>query len=127
MLCLHGTKPKGGPKPFKFELFWLDKPDLVQNMEAWWRECSTEGTSGFVIQAKINHLKAKLIPWTKENVGHLENRISQLEQLLAELMAKEEVLGLDVTETEEKKAMEKKLTEAVIDQSRFWSQRAKKL
>lgn len=42
-------------------------------------------------------------------------------------MAKEEVLGLDVTEIEEKKAMEKKLTEAVIDQSRFWSQRAKKL
>lgn len=63
----------------------------------------------------------------KENCGKIEERIGRWEQELADLETIDEVFGLSESEQEARREAEIKMDEAVRDETRFWSQRSRKI
>lgn len=38
MLWLEKEISKGGPRPFQFQLYWLEQKNIIQLMEQWWKD-----------------------------------------------------------------------------------------
>lgn len=127
IMRLFKEHKRGGPQPFRFKLFWLEKTDLIIHRETWWRECDTAGNAGYVMAKKLNYLKEKLKSWAKENFERLETCINKWESIITDLEALDKVFGLNEQEQQDRREAELKLNEAVQDQHRFWSQRAHRL
>ncbi|KAL4180208.1 hypothetical protein AMTRI_Chr13g124080 [Amborella trichopoda] len=51
-----------GPKPFRFELAWLEEQSLLTLIPSWWNSFSSQvsGTEGFKLQPKLHLLKKSL-------------------------------------------------------------------
>lgn len=59
------------PKPFRFQLFWLEREELLPLIESWWWDEEVEGKPGYVFSKKLKALKEKLKVWSRNNIGRL--------------------------------------------------------
>ncbi|KAL4185171.1 hypothetical protein AMTRI_Chr10g4610 [Amborella trichopoda] len=60
------------PKPFRFELAWLEEQSLVTLIPIWWNSFSSQvsGREGFKLQTKIQLLKKSLKNWRQSRLGN---------------------------------------------------------
>ncbi|KAL4202189.1 hypothetical protein AMTRI_Chr02g262430 [Amborella trichopoda] len=91
-----------GPKPFKFELAWMEEKSLSSLIPTWWNSFSAQvnGRAGFRLQSKIRLLKASLKSWrssVSRNFSHIK---SDLLQTVQELDSLEESHPLSSSEAE---------------------------
>ncbi|KAL4190676.1 hypothetical protein AMTRI_Chr07g76910 [Amborella trichopoda] len=56
-----------GPKPFRFELAWLEEQSLLTLIPSWWNSFSSQvsGREGFKLQSKLQLLKKSLKSWSQ--------------------------------------------------------------
>ncbi|KAL4195545.1 hypothetical protein AMTRI_Chr05g65220 [Amborella trichopoda] len=60
------------PKPFRFELAWMEELSLSTLIPSWWTSFSAQvsGGAGFRLQLKLQLLKAALKSWSKTVLGN---------------------------------------------------------
>jgi len=77
-----------GPKPFRFNNYWLDNRRFKSTVEESWRGHNLNGWMGFILKEKLKRLKIRLKDWNKEEYGGMEDRVSSLIEEIAELDAR---------------------------------------
>ncbi|GAU21871.1 hypothetical protein TSUD_33680 [Trifolium subterraneum] len=92
-----------GPKPFRFNNFWLENKNLKEVVERFWVDNRVDGWMGFVLKEKLKGLKAHLRVWHKQEYGGLETRIEELKVEIGDLDCKGEEVGLNTQEIERRK------------------------
>eukprot|EP00253_Pinus_taeda_P022169 PITA_22169 len=73
-------------KPFRFENFWLDHPNLLEMVKKWWsKPLEVRGSKMFNLQKKLKATKEKIKDWNKTVFGNifqekaiLENKLEQI-------------------------------------------------
>lgn len=122
MVILHDANLGKGPKPFRFELYWLNNADLLPNMKLWWDSVEVSGTPGYVLKEKLKNLKAKVRVWAKENYRRYEHRLQRWESILQVIERKNlKNCQIWIGKKEEAKL---KIDDALRDTEIFWSQRS---
>lgn len=58
-----------GPKPFRFNNFWLENRGFKLLVEETWRNHNLGGWMGFILKEKLKNLKLRLKEWNKEEYG----------------------------------------------------------
>ncbi|KAK2385146.1 hypothetical protein QL285_072415 [Trifolium repens] len=99
-LILKYSHEDWGPKPFRFNNFWLDNKKLVGIVESFWETHKVEGWMGFVLKEKLKTLKTILKEWHKEEYGGLEARIEGVVVDIKDLDVRGELVGLSSQEVE---------------------------
>jgi len=74
-----------GPKPFRFNNFWLENDKLKGEVEARWRHYNSSGWMGFVLKEKLKALKLDLKEWHKGEYGGMDGRLEKLVEDIADL------------------------------------------
>lgn len=92
-----------GPRPFQFELMWLEISGFKEKLKSWWVEISVSGTTRFVFGQKLKNLKSKFLQWKKTEFGGIEAKKVDCLQKLGMLEMKEMVGQLSEVEGEVKK------------------------
>lgn len=72
LLLLQDSAVGFGPKPFRFEKFWLEREDLIPLLRQWWEADHTQGRPGYVLFKKLKNLKSNIKSWAKANFGRFE-------------------------------------------------------
>ncbi|KAL4183441.1 hypothetical protein AMTRI_Chr11g98240 [Amborella trichopoda] len=87
------------PKPFRFELAWLEAPSLLSLLPTWWASFSplVRGRVGYRLQTKLQLLKASLKTWSKSLSGNFSQSKSLLLDTIQRLDHLEETRALDGT------------------------------
>ncbi|KAK2383075.1 hypothetical protein QL285_070564 [Trifolium repens] len=92
-----------GPRPFRFNNFWLENSKLVEIVESFWRSNNVEGWMGFALKEKLKGLKTILKAWHKEEYGGMEARIVEVVEDIKDLDVRGELVGLSTQEMEGRK------------------------
>ncbi|KAL4204666.1 hypothetical protein AMTRI_Chr01g133150 [Amborella trichopoda] len=89
-----------GPKPFRFELAWLQETPLASLIPTWWASFSTQvrGKAEYRLQTKIQLLKTSLKTWSKTLPGNYAKTKSLLLDSIQSLDHLEEIKALDTSE-----------------------------
>jgi hypothetical protein len=89
-----------GPRPFRFNNYWLEHKDYKKVVEETWRNQSINGWMGHVLKEKLKSLKYRLKEWSKEEFGGMETQILSLIEEIHALDGKSENVGLSDREVE---------------------------
>lgn len=84
-----------GPKPFRFNNFWLENRKCKEVVEEVWRSSNLTGWMGYVLKEKLKVLKGKLKEWHTEEYGGMEERVKALRDEIEELDVRGENGGLN--------------------------------
>ncbi|KAK7255667.1 hypothetical protein RIF29_29084 [Crotalaria pallida] len=79
-----------GPKPFRFNNYWLRDPSFIPLVEKCWSESLVVGWAAFRVQVKLKAVKAAVREWNKNVYGNLETKIKYLKSEIGELESKAE-------------------------------------
>jgi hypothetical protein len=93
-LILKYASRDWGPKPFKFNNYWLESKELPKVVESYWLANNVNGWMSFVIREKLKGLKVVLKEWHKLEYGSLEVKIKGLMGDINNLDVKGEQVGL---------------------------------
>ncbi|GAU24549.1 hypothetical protein TSUD_148900 [Trifolium subterraneum] len=102
-LILKYNQDGWGPKPFRFNNFWLQNKKLKEVVESCWSNLRVEGWMGFVLKEKLKGLKSTLKEWHKKEYESLEARVEELMGEISELDKRGEEVGLSQHEVEIRK------------------------
>jgi hypothetical protein len=102
-LLLKHNHDDWGPKPFRFNNFWLENKKFIEVVEASWKNQRVEGWMGFVLKEKLKRLKSSLREWHKIEYGGLETRVGELVVDIKDLDVRGELVGLSAQEMESRK------------------------
>jgi hypothetical protein len=83
-----------GPRPFRFNDYWLDNRSFKGVVEEAWRGFPSEGWMGFVLKEKLKGLKMKIKEWHKGEYGDMEAKIDKMVEKIRLLDVKGEDMGL---------------------------------
>ncbi|PNX54610.1 cysteine-rich receptor-like protein kinase, partial [Trifolium pratense] len=79
-----------GPKPFKFNNYWLQHPDFFAFVKQTWENLDIRGKKTFVLKEKLRKLKEILKVWNREVFGILDlnidktvKELNEVEELIA--------------------------------------------
>ncbi|KAK1300416.1 hypothetical protein QJS10_CPA08g01934 [Acorus calamus] len=79
-----------GPVPFRFERFWMERPDLPDIVtQAWSRRPRFQSSPLSMFSASLRALKDRLRHWNKEVIGNLPHQIIQTEAIIQSLSSQE--------------------------------------
>jgi exonuclease III len=92
-----------GPRPFRFNNFWLENSKLVEIVESFWTSNNVEGWMGFALKEKLKGQKIILKAWHKEEYGGMEARIVDVVEDIKDLDVRGELVGLSTQEVEGRK------------------------
>ncbi|KAK1324309.1 hypothetical protein QJS10_CPA01g01775 [Acorus calamus] len=76
--------PKGH-KPFRFERFWFERPELANIVYGSW-QLTPKASPMNIIHHKLNILRGHLRSWNKTQVGDLPTRVVEAHQRLGKLI-----------------------------------------
>jgi hypothetical protein len=84
-----------GPKPFRFNNFWLQNSKFKGVVEEAWRSQNVRGWMGVVLKEKMKGLKATIKEWNKVEYGGMEERVECLVEEISAIDEKgeEEILS----------------------------------
>ncbi|MCI11540.1 transposon TX1 putative protein [Trifolium medium] len=99
-LVLKYANNDWGPKPFRFNNYWIDHKFFKKVVEDSWRAQEVSGWMAFVLQEKLRGLKFRLKDWSKIEFGSMESRSKKLVEDIQELDLRGETMGLDTQEVE---------------------------
>lgn len=103
-----------GPRPFRFNNFWLQHPGFGDMVKNFWEGIEVEGWAAFVLKEKLKNLKVELVRWNREVFGHLDTKIAGLGDEIRLLDLKAEASGIDETEFCIRKSLLNELWEKTI-------------
>jgi hypothetical protein len=86
-----------GPKPFRFNNYWLLHKDFHGLVENFWRSCNYTGWMAFILREKLKALKNCIRLWHKETYGAVDVKIKKLVEDIRELDVKSEQATLSVS------------------------------
>ncbi|KAL4184243.1 hypothetical protein AMTRI_Chr10g90 [Amborella trichopoda] len=88
------------PKPFRFELAWLEETSLLALLPTWWASFSplVRGRAGYKRQTKLQLLKGSLKTWSKSQPGNFSQTKYLLLDTIQRLDHLEETRALDTLE-----------------------------
>jgi hypothetical protein len=92
-----------GPKPFRFNNYWLDHKNFKKVVEECWRGNEITGWMAFVLKEKLKALKMRLKEWHSHEFGSLENSINNKVEDIRGLDVRGEVEGLSSQEVVRRK------------------------
>jgi len=104
LLVLRGGGWDWGPKPFRFNNFWLSNPNFKGVVEEEWRKESANGWMSFVLKTKLKNFKLRLKKWNRAKYGGMEERVERLVDDIKELDEKDEEVGLEKEEIASRKS-----------------------
>jgi hypothetical protein len=87
-----------GPKPFRFNNFWLQNRKFKGVVEEVWRNQNVNGWMGFILKEKLKGLKATIKEWNKEEYGGMEERVERLVEEISAIDEKGEEESLSEVE-----------------------------
>ncbi|XP_073048877.1 uncharacterized protein [Primulina eburnea] len=89
-ILLDTARLRWGPTPFRFENAWLLHHKLKEEVKAWWNTGTIQGWEGFKFMSKLKEIKSKVKKWNFEVFGDVNVRISELQNKISQLDAREE-------------------------------------
>ncbi|MCH85190.1 LINE-1 reverse transcriptase like, partial [Trifolium medium] len=92
-----------GPKPFRFNNFWLNNKSFHKVVEDAWNSFQVSGWKSFVLKEKLKLLKVVLKQWNKEVYGNVDYKIEKTTEEIEVLEVKCENVGLEEAELLERK------------------------
>jgi hypothetical protein len=104
-LVLKYADSEWGPKPFRFNNFWLNHKKYKKIVEECWRGQEFTGWMAFVLKEKLKALKVCLKDWHKLEFGCMENRITRIVEDINELDIGGEASGLNTQEVDLRKTL----------------------
>jgi hypothetical protein len=87
-----------GPKPFRFNNFWLQHKSFKDMVVKTWQDQTFAGWMGFVLKDRLKGLKAKIKEWNAEVFGNAEAKKKQLIETILAIDLKSE--GMNLTSEE---------------------------
>ena len=82
LLVLRSGDLDWGPKPFRFNNYWLENRKFKKGVEEVWRSYRGDGWMGVILKNKLKRLKEELRVWSKKEHGALNIKA---EKLIAEI------------------------------------------
>jgi hypothetical protein len=116
-----------GPKPFRFNNFWLHNKKFKELVIKTWEEQSFVGWMGFVLKDRLKDLKGVIKEWCVEEYGKPEEKKNLLIEKILALDIRSEGVGLSDAEVGERKRLFDELwsTLKCIDSLAFQRSRVK--
>jgi hypothetical protein len=117
-----------GPKPFRFNNYWLHNSDFNDVVVNAWNSQNISGWMGFVLKERLKGLKGVIKNWSKEVYGKPEEKKKSLvEEIIKALDLKSEGVGLSMEEVAIRKSRFEELWVVLkcIDASIFQRSRSK--
>jgi hypothetical protein len=102
-LVLKYPENDWGPKPFRFNNYWLDHKNFKKVVEDCWRGQEVSGWMAFVLKEKLKTLKVCLKEWSKIEFGSIENNIAKIVEEIGVLDVRGELSGLNNLEVMQRK------------------------
>ncbi|KAL4192452.1 hypothetical protein AMTRI_Chr06g194310 [Amborella trichopoda] len=98
-ILLDTNAVQRGPKPFRFELAWLQETPLASVIPTWWASFTPQvrGRAGYKLQTKNLRLKTSLKTWSKILLGNYSKTKSLLLDSIQNLDHLEETRALDTS------------------------------
>ncbi|KAK2442416.1 hypothetical protein QL285_013611 [Trifolium repens] len=120
-LILKYNSDDWGPKPFRFNNYWLKNKNFKELVVNSWTNHNVSGWMGFVLKEKLKGLKGVIKRWSKEVYGKPEDTKLRLVDQIKVLDLKSEDGGLSVEEVVIRKRLFEQLWEVLksIDASTF--------
>ncbi|WJX66218.1 hypothetical protein P8452_50797 [Trifolium repens] len=87
-----------GPKPFRFNNFWLNNKAFPKLVEEAWNSFQVCGSKGFVLKEKLKLLKGTIRQWNKDIYGNVDHKIEKITEDIETLELKCENVGLEEAE-----------------------------
>jgi hypothetical protein len=94
-----------GPKPFRFNNFWLRHKDFKGVVENAWLSCDVDGWMGHILKERLKSVKGAIKVWNVETYGEVGEKKRRLVKGIFKLDIKSEVVGLEEVEVEMRKKM----------------------
>jgi hypothetical protein len=104
-LVLRYSSDDWGPKPFRFNNYWLRSNDFKDVVRLAWDSCIVEGWMGFVLKEKLKSIKGAIKVWNAEKFGEVGREKNTLIKNILDLDVKSESTGLNEREVVERKKM----------------------
>jgi hypothetical protein len=104
-LILSYNTESWGPKPFRFNNFWLQNKDFRGVVTNAWASCEVDGWMSFILKERLKHLKGVIKEWNAVTFGEAENKKKLLTKGILVLDLKSEVSGLEEAEVVERKRL----------------------
>jgi hypothetical protein len=92
-----------GPRPFRFNNFWLTNSSFKGLVVESWRTQNCSGWMGHVLKEKLKGLKASIREWNKDVYGAVDTKILLLVEDINELDIRGDLMGLTAAEVETRK------------------------
>ncbi|KAL4194048.1 hypothetical protein AMTRI_Chr05g57320 [Amborella trichopoda] len=125
---LHDTQAiYRGPKPFRFELAWLEEHSLLSLIPSWWNYFSSQVSSraGFKLQTKIQLLKKSLKTWSQSRLGNYSQLKSSLLSSIQDLDKLEEARPLSKSEVLHRIQSKLEYLATLKKEELYWNQRSR--
>ncbi|KAL4202883.1 hypothetical protein AMTRI_Chr02g265770 [Amborella trichopoda] len=116
-----------GPKPFRFELAWLQEASLVELISVWWNSFSSLVTrrAGYRFQTKLQLLKGALKHWSTTLPGNYTKNKNSLLQIIQYLDVLEETRPLTEQEATLRSSARLDYFTNLKKEELFWYQRSR--
>jgi len=102
-LVLKSGSLEWGPKPFRFNNFWLANNKFKKLVEDVWRNQHSTGWMGVILKNKLKVLKEAIRAWNKLEYGDIDTKVAFLVNEIADLDVKGEFGALSSEEVELRK------------------------
>lgn len=90
-----------------------------------WEGIKVEGWAAFVLKEKLKILMVQLVQWNKEEFGHLDSKIADLQDHVRLLDLKAERVGLEAAEVKNRKSLLAELWEKTVMKESLLAQKAR--
>ncbi|MCI08477.1 transposon TX1 putative protein, partial [Trifolium medium] len=94
-----------GPRPFRFNNYWLENKDFTKVVENYWMNNNLTGWMAYVLKEKLKGLKATIKTWHRYTYGVLDDKILKLISEINVLDIKGELTGLSEDEMGSRKQL----------------------
>ncbi|KAL4203562.1 hypothetical protein AMTRI_Chr01g128610 [Amborella trichopoda] len=115
------------PKPFRFELTWLEEPSLLNLFPSWWHSLLdlVQGWAGFKLQHKLQLLKATLKNWSRALPGIVRPQKSSTLQAIQSFDILEESGPLSNSHLLQRNNLKVQYKSLLKKEEIFWYQRSR--
>jgi hypothetical protein len=104
-LVINYCTENWGPKPFRFNNFWLQNREFMELVKREWNASIGHGWMGFILKERLKSLKVAIKDWSAKSFGEVDSRKKRLIKGISDLDVKSEVVGLEEAEVVERKKL----------------------
>lgn len=119
-ILASSTDQNWGPRPFRFINCWFSSPSCMDTIQKSWSD-----SKGLEPHKRLKNLKLKLQEWSKKDFGHIETKITQLEEKIAIFDETSNSRSLSESEILERKTCQLELWRWLKNKESLWAQKSR--